>query len=97
MNIWTVTREYAGIAEAGGVKNVSCSLSESLASLGHKVTVFLPMYGCTDVSGLKRFRSEWKKRVEIDSAGAMHEVWFSRGFLNGVEIILVNNRYKILS
>ncbi|MBQ1832378.1 MAG: glycogen/starch synthase [Treponema sp.] len=92
MNIWTVTREYAGIAEAGGVKNVSCSLSESLASLGHKVTVFLPMYGCTDVSGLKRFRSEWKKRVEIDSAGAMHEVWFSRGFLNGVEIILVNNR-----
>ena len=53
MNIWMVTREYAGVAEAGGVKNVSCSLSETLVFLGHRVTVFIPMYGCTDISGLE--------------------------------------------
>ncbi|MBP5436723.1 MAG: glycogen/starch synthase, partial [Treponema sp.] len=42
MNIWVVSREYAGIAEAGGVKNVACSLSESLVKAGHSVTLFIP-------------------------------------------------------
>ena len=50
MNIWLVSREYAGIAEAGGVKNVATSLCESLARLGHSMTLFIPFYGCTDLS-----------------------------------------------
>ena len=33
MNVFVVSREYAGIAEAGGVKNVVCSLSETLLKL----------------------------------------------------------------
>ena len=33
-SVWVVTREYAGIAEAGGVKNVACSLSEGLVRRG---------------------------------------------------------------
>ena len=31
--IWQVSREYAGIAEAGGVKNVTTSLCEELAKI----------------------------------------------------------------
>ncbi|MBQ2600938.1 MAG: glycogen/starch synthase [Treponema sp.] len=91
MNIWMVTREYAGIAEAGGVKNVSCSLSETLAALGHRVVAFIPMYGCTDISLLKDFTEKWKESISVYSCGRKHEVSFSRGFLNGVEIILVKN------
>lgn len=48
MNIWIVSREYAGIAEAGGVKNVTRSLAETLATLGNEVTVFMPVYKCSD-------------------------------------------------
>lgn len=46
--VWLVSREYAGIAEAGGVKNVACSLCEGLASKGVDVTLMIPRYGCTD-------------------------------------------------
>jgi len=44
-SIWVVSREYAGFAEAGGVKNVVKSLAEAAADYGLTVTVFLPRYG----------------------------------------------------
>lgn len=43
--LWVVSREYAGFAEAGGVKNVVKSLAEAAAGYGFSVTVFLPRYG----------------------------------------------------
>ena len=43
--VWMVSREYAGFAEAGGVKNVVKSLAEAAADYGFTVTVFLPRYG----------------------------------------------------
>ena len=48
--VWYVAREYAGIAEAGGVKNVSCSLAEGMAAQGYSVTVH-SAYGCVTISG----------------------------------------------
>lgn len=91
MNIWLVTREYAGIAEAGGVKNVSCSLSETLAKLGHNVCVFMPEYGCTDSSRLEDFTEDFVRNVDVDSCGRSWDMNFSRGSMNGVEIVLVRN------
>jgi len=44
-NIWMVTREYEGLAGAGGVKDVSRQLAEALARKGRKITVVLPLYG----------------------------------------------------
>lgn len=44
-NIWMVTREYDGLAEAGGVKDVCRQLSEALVRAGKSVTVVLPCYG----------------------------------------------------
>ena len=45
ISVWMVSREYAGFAEAGGVKNVVKSLAEAAAEYGCSVTVFLPRYG----------------------------------------------------
>jgi starch synthase len=43
--VWHVTREYAGIAEAGGVKDVVRGLAEAHARRGAGVSVVLPLYG----------------------------------------------------
>ncbi len=92
MNIWTVAREYAGIAEAGGVKNVSCSLSESLVELGNHVTLFIPLYGCTDLSSVSKFDCAWHHPVTVTVNGEEILLTFSHGIRNGVEIVFVGNR-----
>ncbi len=46
MKLWFVSMECAGIAEAGGVKNVTYSLCREFARLNHKVTLFLPVFKC---------------------------------------------------
>ena len=92
MNIWLVSREYVGIAEAGGVKNVTTSLCESLARRGHDVTVFLPCYGCTDLSHVHL------NDVETDDSFARvfvrdseEEVNFLSGTIGGVNIVFVQH------
>ena len=83
-----VAREYAGIAEAGGVKNVVCSLAEALARQGHDVVCFVPFYGCVTPQSLGTFRqNEYAGAVE--SAGERYLISYSSGFLNGVKVILV--------
>ncbi|MEE4240906.1 MAG: glycogen/starch synthase, partial [Desulfopila sp.] len=48
-NIWLLTREYGGLAGAGGVKDVTEQLSQALAAWsGRKVSVVLPRYGFLD-------------------------------------------------
>jgi starch synthase len=44
-SVWHVTREYAGLAEAGGVKDVVRGLADALARKGVPTTVVLPRYG----------------------------------------------------
>lgn len=51
-NIWLITREYSGIAGAGGVKDVSQQLAEALAASGRRVSVILPLYGFIDPAKL---------------------------------------------
>ena len=46
MRLWFVSMECANIAEAGGVKNVTFSLCKEFASLGHDVTLFIPVFKC---------------------------------------------------
>lgn len=51
--ILMVTREYDGVAGAGGVKDVCRQLSEALVRhAGCDVRVVLPCYGCIDPAGL---------------------------------------------
>ncbi|MDZ7641261.1 MAG: glycogen/starch synthase [Desulfurivibrio sp.] len=44
-HIWMVSREYEGLAGAGGVKDVVRQLAEALARSGRRVSVVLPLYG----------------------------------------------------
>ncbi len=44
-SVWHVSREYAGIAEAGGVKDVVTGLASALALRGILPTVVVPLYG----------------------------------------------------
>lgn len=93
MNIWLVSREYAGIAEAGGVKNVSCSLSESLVKLGHKVVFFIPLYRCTDISKIENFTCFHHQPVELELTDRKKvPVSFAHGVMNGVEIVFICHR-----
>ena len=43
--VWHVSREYAGIAEAGGVKDVVRGLAEAQARAGGSASVVMPLYG----------------------------------------------------
>ena len=47
-NIWMLSREYEGLAGAGGVKDVVRQLAEALVRSGRKVSVALPLYGFMD-------------------------------------------------
>lgn len=84
MSVWVVTREYAGIAEAGGVKNVSCSLAEGLARFGVKVSVFIPLYGSVVIPSQFLFSSE----VFLGSSRV--SVSFFKATLHGVSIFFVD-------
>jgi starch synthase len=44
-SVWIVTREYEGLAGAGGVKDFSRQLAGALARTGRRVSVVLPLYG----------------------------------------------------
>jgi starch synthase len=46
--IWHVTREFAGVAEAGGLKDAVAGLAEAQARLGIPTAAVLPRYGFLD-------------------------------------------------
>ena len=91
-SIWQITREYAGIAEAGGVKNVVCSLSEGLVKAGHDVTVFMPLYGCTALGSITNFDIDTTiPPLTIQVKEKQYTVTFANGIYNGVYVIFVIN------
>lgn len=92
MKIWEVSREYAGIAEAGGVKNVVCSLSEGLYDHGFNVTVFLPFYGCTVFSSIDDFKFIPDTATVIETAGTAYHVSYATGYVDGIQFVFVVSR-----
>lgn len=84
-SVWLVTREYAGIAEAGGVKNVACSLAEGLVRQNIKVCVFIPRYGCVSTVASPAFSST------VFLGRQQYPVDFSVATMHGVEVIFVDS------
>jgi starch synthase len=90
-NIWMVTREYDGLAGAGGVKDVCRQLSEALLRYGRcRVQVILPRYGFIDPKsqGFTRLKLPAPKiigssgsadtfAVDMDYAGEHRREWVS--------------------
>ncbi len=96
-NIWMLSREYDGLAGAGGVKDVSRQLAESLARIGRSVTVVLPCYGFMDPEKLNFTRHDISFEVDMNyTAEDRRErvlLWYAK--LNGVNIYLVDaERYR---
>ena len=84
MKIWQISREYAGIAEAGGVKNVTTSLCEELTKEGHDVTLFIPLYKCTCFDSLKEYEKSFVPKAKITVNGVSYEGLSLSAFLDNV-------------
>ncbi len=54
MNILMVTSETVPFSKSGGLADVVGALSGALNSLGHSVTVFMPLYSFIDKTGFKK-------------------------------------------
>ncbi len=90
-SVWMLSREYRGLAGAGGVQDVARDLSEALVRSGCSVRVIMPRYGFIDPEEKGFGRLDISFDVDLDYA---HEerredvsFWSSR--INGVEVVLV--------
>jgi starch synthase len=88
--IWFVCREYAEIAEAGGVKNIVCSLCEELAERGNDVTVFIPLYPFTNLSKVKKL-TKTGLHTTIQIRGTVFPASFSLGKVKNVSFVFVES------
>ena len=86
VSVWVVSREYAGFAEAGGVKNVVKSLAEAAADYGFAVTVFLPRYG-NNSEVLDNCTGE----VNIHVGGTTHSVRYFELFSKNIRFIFIDS------
>ena len=96
-NIWMLTREYDGVAGAGGVKDVSRQLAEALAHVKKSVTVILPCYGFIDPAALGFTRQPVAFAVDMNytAEDRREEVALWKMVLHGVTLYLVDaDRYR---
>lgn len=101
--VWMVSREYEGLAGAGGVKDVCRQLAEALAAHGGiAVTVILPRYGFVDPEAAgftpltlpcRGGREQAGLVVEMDypDRERREEVAYWQGQERGVRLILVES------
>ncbi len=88
-SIWQISREYAGLAEAGGVKNVVTSLCEQLVTLDNQVTLFIPLYGCTAISAVQNFEIVPDTASAITVADKNYIVFYGNASIGKVKIVFV--------
>jgi len=92
-----LTREYDGIAGAGGVKDVSRQLAEALARLKKSVTVILPCYGFLNPKKLGFVQQPLSFEVDMDytAEDRRERVVLWKKKLHSVTIYLVDtDRYR---
>lgn len=92
MNIWIASHECSGIAEAGGVKNVTFSLCKELQACGNNTVLFMPEFGCTSYSHIKDLEKNIFE-AEIRIAEKTELVSYSKAVSTdyGFTIIFVNH------
>ncbi len=91
MKIWVVSMECAGIAEAGGVKNVSFSLCKEFSDLKHKVTLFIPVYKCSCFETLSQVCKE-NLSSEIELCGRKEKVSYTKAISSsGFDVVLIKH------
>ena len=89
-NVWLISREYDGVAEAGGVKNVVCSMAEELSKGGINTTVLIPRYACSSFKNISDYKPNCIPPQIVSIANRDYTVSFDSGKLfNGVNIVFV--------
>ena len=74
-DIWMVSREYDGLAGAGGVKDVCRQLAEALVQYGRcRVRVVLPRYGFMDARKLDFIRLPLPRRAGCEKSRTVFDV-----------------------
>ena len=68
-NVWMLSREYGGIAGAGGVKDVVKGLAQALCALKVETTVVMPAYGFLEPEKLGFEDTGISFDVQMDYAG----------------------------
>lgn len=96
--VWHISREYEGIAEAGGVKDVVAGLASSLRRCGAAVTVVLPRYGFIDPDGLAAVKLPFRLHLTLPtenraSQPAAREVEVYEMERQGVRIFLLDSAH----
>ena len=83
--------ECAGIAEAGGVKNVAFSLCKEFSDLKHKATLFIPVYKCTCLDSLFEFNN-LEASTEVELCGRKEKIqYITAKSTSGFDVVLVNH------
>ena len=85
--------ECAGIAEAGGVKDVTFALAKGFCKEGHSVTLFIPAFGCVSYSNIKDLSEDFPCNVEIPVGNMTHFISYSKGSFKklGFNVVFVNH------
>ncbi len=88
-----LSREYSGIAGAGGVQDVVRGLCEALSRKGLETTVVIPRYGFLDPGKLGFERTDAGFLVEMDYASEerTEEVSFWHRVFHGVDVYLAES------
>ena len=94
--VWHVAREYRGVAEAGGVKDMVRGLAEAQARAGMDVTVVVPMYGFARSRLLREsrpFASRTIRLPDLDTWSRMEDerVDIYEGRAGAVRLLLVDS------
>jgi starch synthase len=94
MKIWVVSMECAGLAEAGGVKNVTHSLCQEFANKNNEVTLFTPIFGCTNFDSIENYQEENIPQVKIDMCDKPEYISYSSGTLKNtkVKVVFINHK-----
>ncbi len=86
---WIAAREYAGLAEAGGVKSVVTSLARGFQHIGWDVTVLMPLYGCTAISDVEDFDVIENASAEISVGEKIYRVVYAQGFYKNIKVVFI--------
>lgn len=92
MKLWIVSMECAGIAEAGGVKNVTFSLCNEFSKLNNKTCLFIPVFKCNTWDNIENLEKDIAS-ANIELCGEEQTVTYSRGTYRDSDfsVIFVNH------
>lgn len=96
-HIFMLTREYDGLAGAGGIKDFSRQLAEALVRRGFRVSVLLPFYGFIEPGRFSFKKTASAFEVDMSYVGRFRResvaTWATE--LNGVNVYLADaDRYR---